>query len=159
MQNDKELYKFIKVWKLKISRILKIKKEKIILINPKYNELNSEFFSLYFVYMETNIKIQYEELYYYNEIKSIEEKNLLSGFLINTDIFDPEGNNQNGGWGIGEERGGEKYIPPLDWIGYGLKVRGKYDNGDDTWLGYNKKEGVFAIAYFGLSNNEKKKIL
>ena len=53
---------------------------------------------------------------------------------------------------MNETRGGEKYIPPLGWYGYGLKVGSKYDNGDNTWLEYMDHDGVFAVAYFGLSN-------
>ena len=50
------------------------------------------------------------------------------------------------------KKGGEDYLAPIGWDGYGLKVQGKYDNGDDTWLDYKDREGVFAVAYFGLSN-------
>ena len=61
--------------------------------------------------------------------------------------MDSEGD-RNKGWGINEKRGGEEYIPPLDgWSGIGLKVKGKYDKGDDTWLDYKNKKGEFAIAY------------
>ena len=43
-------------------------------------------------------------------------------------------------------------MPPEGWYGYGLKVGGKYDNGDNTWLDYYDHDGVFAVAYLGLSN-------
>lgn len=45
-----------------------------------------------------------------------------------------------------------KYIPPIGWYGFGLKVSKKYDNGNDTWLNYMDGPNVFAVAYFGLSN-------
>ena len=76
----------------------------------------------------------------------------IDGFQLNTNIFEPKWNNSTNGWGVDEKRGREDYVPPLGWDGYGLKVKGKYDNGDDTWLDYEDKEGVYAIAYFGLSN-------
>ena len=43
-------------------------------------------------------------------------------------------------------------MPPIGWYGYGLKVKGKYDNGDNTWIGYYNVEGEFAVAYYGISN-------
>ena len=46
----------------------------------------------------------------------------------------------------------EKYLPPLGWFGYGLKVKGKYDNGNNAWVDYTGVKGEFAVAYFGLSN-------
>ena len=47
--------------------------------------------------------------------------NLLSGF----------GNNIEGKWAHGENRGGRPYNPPDGWIGYGLNVLSKYDNGNN----------------------------
>ena len=42
----------------------------------------------------------------------------------------------------------EKYYPPYEWIGIGLKVLGKYDN--DNWLTDNSKNNEWAIAYHGV---------
>ena len=42
----------------------------------------------------------------------------------------------------------EKYYPPYDWIGIGLKVLGKYDN--DNWLIDNSRKNEWAIAYHGV---------
>ena len=67
-------------------------------------------------------------------------------------IFDERGNNKDGGWGIGEYRGGEQYIPPIGWTGYGLKVMGKYDNGNDDWLSYNNSKNEYAIAYYPIKD-------
>ena len=67
-------------------------------------------------------------------------------------IFDRKFNNQDGFWGYNETRGGEDYLPPEGWKGYGLNVSGKYDRGDNTWLDYIDRKGVFAVAYLGLSN-------
>ena len=97
----------------------------------------------------------------FNEIRYIHEKSFIEACQLNYNIFDPYYNNQDGGWGIGEKRGGEDFIPPIGWEGYGLNVKGKYDYGDNTWLDYNDREGVFAVAYLGISNiygNEKKYI-
>ena len=39
------------------------------------------------------------------------------------------------------------YDPPEGYIGYGLKVLGQYDYGENIWLGYSNKEGEWYIAY------------
>ena len=89
-----------------------------------------------------------------------EGKNLIGPLGFNLKMFDPIGNRLNGGWSVDQKRGGEDYIPPIGWDGYGLKVKGKFDNGDDTWLDKTGKEGEFSVAYFGLSKiHEKNKKL
>ena len=85
-------------------------------------------------------------------IEKIEEKSLLETLQISSNILDPKGNRFSG-WGIDETRGGENYIPPLNnWRGFGIKVSGMYDNGNDDWLNYENKKGEFAIAYMGINN-------
>ena len=85
-------------------------------------------------------------------IEKIEEKSLLETLQISSNILDPKGNRFSG-WGINETRGGENYIPPLNnWRGFGIKVSGMYDNGNDDWLNYENKKGEFAIAYMGINN-------
>jgi hypothetical protein len=68
-------------------------------------------------------------------------------------MFDQRGDNKDGGWGIGEKRGPPGYLidydPPIGYIGYGLRVLNQYDNGDNTWLGYNNVQGEWYIAYHG----------
>ena len=45
----------------------------------------------------------------------------------------------------------EKYYPPYEWIGIGLKVLGKYDN--DEWLLNDSKDNKWAIAYHGVGRS------
>ena len=125
---------------------INIDEDEIYLVNPKENSG----FSLDLITNEGSIP--YNSLNQFKEIKSIKEKPLIEGCQLNANIFDPAHNNQDGGWGINETRGGLKYIPPIGWYGYGLKVAKKYDNGNDTWLNYIDGPNVFAVAYFGLSN-------
>ena len=84
-------------------------------------------------------------------IKDINLKCLLSFYAINPDMFDV----LNDTWGINEKRGPPHHLmdydPPIWYKGYGLKVTKKYDNGDDTWLGYTNQEGEWYIAYHGTS--------
>ena len=68
-------------------------------------------------------------------------------------MLDYRGNNRDGGWAKeGEKRGGEEYIPPAGWIGYGLKVKDVYDN--DTWIGMENLEGEWGVAYHGVARQE-----
>ena len=48
-------------------------------------------------------------------------------------------------------RGGRAYKqPPHGWERKGLKVKGIYDNGNDDWLGIDKKS--WPVAYHGFRN-------
>ena len=86
------------------------------------------------------------------ELQEIHETVLMEGCKLSRNIFDQEGNNRDPGWGKGEKRGGFDYIPPLGWIGYGLKVKGKYDEGNDDWLRYDHPKNEYAIAYYPIKN-------
>ena len=75
--------------------------------------------------------------------------------FINENIVDINGT-KNGGWNQNiRKRGGEDYYPPSnDWVGIGLKVKDKYDKGDNTWLGNENISGEYAIAYIGICDNK-----
>ena len=153
LQKGDELNKFIEEWKNKISNQLNIDKNEIYLVNPNDKE------GLCLDLVTNNGNIDFNKLKNFAEIKNIEEKPLIEGCQLSTDIFDPNYKYPDSSWGINETIGGEKYIPPLGWFGYRLNVSKKYDNGNDTWLDHNDNKGVFAIAYLGLSNiyqNQKK---
>ena len=61
----------------------------------------------------------------------------MSACKLTGGMLDSRGNRESG-WGVNEKRGGFPYLPPpKGWKGYGLKVLGKYDNGNDDWLAYN----------------------
>ena len=95
------------------------------------------------------------------EIKSIEEKPMLEALQISPELLDKKGNKYNG-WSVNKERGGEKYIPPINgWYGIGLNVLNKYDNGKNDWLDHRNKSGEYAVAYIGINNslNDKDKII
>ena len=157
-KKEKDLSNFIDEWKEKIANKLNIKKEEISLINPKKKQDGT--FSLDLVSNDDSIfKVDINNIFNFNEINYIQEKSFIESCQLNNNIFEPRYNNQDGFWGCYETRGGEDYIPPIGWKGYGLKVKGKYDFGDDTWLDYKDRKGVFAVAYLGISNifgNEQK---
>jgi len=62
-------------------------------------------------------------------------------------------------WGFGEKRGGFDYYPPIGWIGIGLNVLGKYDNGNNEWLNHDGGDKEWAIAYHGIDGKFLKTIL
>ena len=146
LQKGDELTYFIDEWKNKISSQLNINKNDLFLVNPK----NKGGLCLDLVTNEGHIESN--KLKNFEGIKNIEEKSLIEGCQLSPEIFDNNYDNQDPNWGVNETRGGEKYLPPIGWYGYGLKVSKRYDNGDDTWINYIDGHGVFAIAYLGLSD-------
>lgn len=160
----------------------------LILTNKKLKE---NFIKTYISVISEKIKVNYQDLHFmsmskgsvslnlstvesfdeisldelqreYNEIKDISYKLLLEGCLISRELFDTRWNNRDGGWAKkGEMRGGRNYDPPIGWLGYGLKVSNKYDEGDNTWLGMENKKGEWWVAYHGTArweNDNKKKL-
>ena len=83
---------------------------------------------------------------------------LVEAIKLNTSMFDSRGN-RSSGWGEGESRGGIPYDPPLGWIGHGLRVWGKYDNGNNKWLEIGNDDGVWCVAYHGTNIQFAKAIL
>jgi hypothetical protein len=73
----------------------------------------------------------------------------MNTFISNKELFDGKGHNLIGKWAHGENRGGKPYTPPDGWIGFGLNVIGKYDNGNNDWLACNGRPGEWCVAYHG----------
>ena len=73
---------------------------------------------------------------------------------LNPNLLCGLGNNLTGEWAQGENRGGRPYQPPNGWIGYGLNVLNKYDNGNNDWLACNGRPGEWCIAYHGACNGQ-----
>ena len=154
LTNEEEKNKFIKQKKKEYSLSLKIKEDKITLTNFRYGSVK----------FDLMLDGQYnEEIINYikkdKNLSVITYKSLLEGCILEDDMFDEKGNRYNDEeWGRNEKRGPshhlEDYIPPLGYLGYGLKVWDQYDNGDNTWLGYQNVEGEWYVAYHGTGNNE-----
>ena len=111
-----------------------------------------------------DIKMKLKNDYDYPEfqyIKGINKGAIMSGCKLTKKMLDPRGDRSEG-WGIGESRGGKPYYPPLGWIGIGLNVLGKYDNGNDDWIGMINIPNEWCVAYHGVgrdqSSNEVKSI-
>ena len=154
INNEDKRNNFLKFWKEEIARELKINQNNIILTNVNYGSVSVDATIVNEPKEKNNLLLTLKGK---KNIKNVKEKPIFEVLQISPEILDTEGD-RNKGWGINEKRGGEDYIPPLDgWFGIGLKVKGKYDNGDDSWLDYKNRKGEFAIAYLGINNflNEK----
>ena len=51
-------------------------------------------------------------------------------------MLESRANNKDKGWGNNEIRGGKPYYPPNEWVGFGLNVADRFDNGNNSWLDY-----------------------
>ena len=146
LKNKSLQLKFLENYKNKISNILKIDINRIILKDVRFGCTQTTFS----IVDQSNQEDGRIHRLKGGEIVEIEKRVMVDEQILSLDILDPKGDRAKG-WGINEKRGGEKYIPPLDgWVGIGLKVRDKYEN--NKWLGYKNKEGEYSIAYYGLCN-------
>ena len=48
------------------------------------------------------------------------------------------------------QEGGKPYYPPLGWIGIGLNVLDKYDNGNNNWIEMINSSDEWCVAYHGV---------
>ena len=56
-------------------------------------------------------------------------------------------------------RGGLEYKRPCGWTRYALNVSGKFDNGNDAWIGKNGKNGEWAVSYHGTVKENIERII
>ena len=82
------------------------------------------------------------------QLKQIHKSLIMEGCMLSQNMLDSEGNRESG-WEIGGKRGGYPYTPPQGWKGFGLKVKGKYDGGNDDWIACNGISNEWAVAYHG----------
>ena len=165
---DKYQDKFIEFWKEIISEYTEIDKNDIYITNIRKNQkIMDTIFKKEKNKNGQNINISEKMRNLANcddkrvKIKSIYEKNILGICKLSLDMLDNRGNrNPPDSWPPNpEKRGKFTYFPPdNNWIGFGLKVLGRYDNGNDNWIKMNGNENEWAIAYHGTSENAVKPI-
>ena len=167
--NDQQKYEELKEnLKEKLSKDYNISKDKIIVTLPQrgsfrvqvifqseeFNNLNLKEFKSKFENDDEFPDLQ--------QLKEINEDAIMSACKLRREQLDSKGNRVDN-WGVDELRGNRPYNPPLGWTGIGLKVLGKYDNGDDTWVGMDNSEGEWNVAYHGIgrgqSTSDVKKIV
>ena len=150
----------------KIAKKLKVNKKLIILTNLREEE-NKYYMDLAFNPEVKNINTVDEkaikEKLIGGEIQDCKMMPLLEGCRLSSNIFDPNynkiysknnnnNNNNNNNAQNNQKRGKEDYMPPYEWAAFGINISGKYDFGDNTWLGNTNQEGEFAVAYYGVNN-------
>ncbi len=164
LTNIEEQEKFHNKIKKALNREFQINEENILITNPQKGSYNVQIILLNedsdrdldiarFQEKCKNSK-EFEELCYLRDIKEIL---IMEGCKLSADMLDPAGN-RSSGWGENEKRGGLDYIPPKGWIGFGLKVTGKFDNGNDDWLASNGNSNEWAIAYHAVGTRIVKKL-
>ena len=90
-------------------------------------------------------KLQAPQNLDYNEI----DPEWMHIFISDKELFCGYAHNLTGKWAHGENRGGRPYNPPDGWIGFGLNVLNKYDNGNNDWLACDGRPGEWCVAYHG----------
>ena len=94
----------------------------------------------------------------FNELKTLKKELLIKDYNIDIKYFDNRGNFLNQIPRNNLFRGKEKYDPPQnDWMGLGLNVLGKYDEGNDDWLEDISNKSEWAIAYRGITSKNNSK--
>ena len=153
-----ERKKFIEEWKTKISKITKVNKNLIILTNPRIIN-NRLYMDLAFNPQLGSINEQaLRKLLKNIDIINVTKRPLLEGCRLSTNIFDPKYHAFYNKVLLNQKRGGEEFIQPLNWNAYGINVSGKYDFGNNLWLGNKNGKNEFAVAYFGINNLINKNI-
>ena len=136
-----------------MSNYLQIPKDEIFIMNPRSPPFKID---LYVEYLNDFKKTRIKEYIRTKrkEIVNIKESILLEGCKLSPEIFDPKYDMRPQDWPKKpSQRANIKYYPPYNYTGFGLKVLGTYDNGDNTWIGMCNKDGEFAVAYHGIRSN------
>ncbi len=144
--------KFIEEWKDKISKQTKINKNLIILTNPRAIDSRLYIDLAFNPRVGTINDTALENVLKKIDIINVVKHSLLDGCRLSENIFDQNFHKFYAKKLFNQRRGGEEYIQPLNWMAYGINISGKYDFGDNTWLGNNNEEGEFAVAYYGINN-------
>ena len=163
LNNLEEQKKFINNLRTNLSKKYNIPEDDIIITNPQRGS-----FQVSVIFKSNNFNLDIEEFKekFKNEkelvqLKEIQKDLLYTGCTLKKSMLDSRGNNCDGGWGKNEKRGGEPYIPPEGWIGYGLNVWDRYDHekegGQNDWLSYDNRPGEWCIAYHGVGENYSSK--
>ena len=150
--------KFIEKWKIKISNILGMDKSFIILTNARENGN--------FLYLDLAFNLKVQEIrdkilittLVKGDIIKCEAVPLLAGCILSPNIFSSQYNKYYNFMKPNIMRGREEYIHPFQWTAYGINICGKYDFGNNTWLGNKNIMGEFAVAYHGINNINPQKI-
>ena len=157
LNNEDEQNQFNEKLRKKIANLYNINEEDIIVSFPQRGSYQVTVIFKSYSFNNLNkgdLLLRFKEEPELAQLKDLQTDLIMCGCKLSQRMFDPKGNNLDGGWGINETRGGEIYIPPKGWIRYGLNVLGKYDDGNDDWLSYDHRPGEWCIAYHGVAKGQ-----
>ena len=141
-----EQEKFIEKMKGFLSENTKVPKNEIFIANIREGCIAFDA-----IFKDQDPREKMIELSKNKKIKSIYEKNILGVCKLTKDMLDDRGNRHPSEWPEPPQiRGGMTYNPPThNWVGYGLKVLGQYDNGNNDWIKMDNNPNEWAVAYHG----------
>ena len=157
--NDNNKFEILKEKiKRKISKEYNILKDDIIIASPQKGSLLVPVISQQDIFNDLILedlksKLKDDDDKEFEESKNVKDiiiGNIISFCKLGKDLLDSKGNRFDNVWGFDEKRGNIPYNPPYEWIGIGLNVLDKYDNGDNTWIGKKNIKGEWAVAYHGV---------
>ena len=164
LNNKNEYEKFKKRLKQKLSKDYFIPENKIIITNPQKGSLkiqlvfqSDDFNNLDLTELKNKFKLD-DEFPELKKLKEIHSDAIMGGCKLSKSMLDPKGNRFEG-WPDGEKRGGMPYYSPKGWIGIGLNVLNKFDNGDNRWIGMINGPGEWCVAYHGVGRNKSSDIV
>ena len=130
---------FIKKYKSLIAKELKIDEKNLIFKDIHRGSLAVSFLQ---IKSSNDLKNSIYNLKGKYNIEKIEQKPLLETIQISSNILDFDNIDKSNS----DRRSND------NWKGYGLKVRGMYDNGNNNWLDDTGKKSEFINAYLGINN-------
>lgn len=156
LKNPKELFEFIDTFKEKIMNEYDIPSSKIYIISYRIDLCE---FTLIFLDKDISNVVNWKKYKILFNV-DINKKPLLESIKLFLNFFENQFNKEPNSWkNESLKRGGENYYPPSGWMGISLKVVNLFDNGDNTWLGSEGKNGEWAVAYHGIGKgNEVEKL-
>ena len=155
-ENQKFIKKDLKSFSDKISKSLDINFTDLFLIqNAPINN-----FAKCFNFKEISLKQNpnFPPVSKLLELQSIKYKLLIKDFGVGEENFDNTGNLLVPNTRQNRFRGKEIYDPPYNWLGLGLSVLGRFDDGNDDWLEDISEKSEWAIAYRGISSKNQEHI-
>ena len=162
VKNDIERCKFNEKLKNALIKAYNLDEEEIIITN--YRRVSKNYSAIVIFKSNFNKDITKDELI--NIFKNDEELKLLTNVKkdlvipavrLSKSMLYPDGDNKDSNnWAQNQKRGGEKYIPPIGWIKYGLLVNNKFDNKNNDWLSSDNRAGEWCTGYCGFTGITKR---
>ena len=93
------------------------------------------------------------------ELKTLSNVNkelIIPVIKFSKSMLNPSQDNKTNRWKEGEKRGGEKYLPPIGWINYGINISHNFNDSNDHWISSERKKAEWCVAYCGITGITKK---